>query len=55
MKPDTCNDNIISLDVFCSYSLKVAERIKPKHVSVIVIFKFNKYLFWLVFCSDIVA
>ena len=55
MKPDKRNASIISHDVFCSYSLKVAERIKPKHVSVIVIFKFNKYLFCLVFCSDIVA
>jgi len=45
MKPDQCNASIISYDVFCSCSLKVAERIKPKHISVIVIFKFNNYLF----------
>jgi len=30
---------------FLAKALKVAERIKPKHVYVIVIFKFNKYLF----------
>jgi hypothetical protein len=59
-KTDNCNANIYSnqlihvvrivyLYIFFSNSLNAAEHIKPKHVVVVVIFNFVKYLFWRFF------